>query len=172
MALEVHLMISKRRGISKLKLMHSHFSTWDIMTCRSNSWLKNFHKGVCLQQGTVLGSGDSLFARGLNHPTACSVCCLHTWSTPPLVILKTIPIIEDLTGKLTRYAVSSELEGELLSLPVRLVGIGLANQATSSPHSYFLYLQINYYCLSALIATEETYLTVDLGEVENKKETR
>ena len=77
-----------------------------------------------------------------------------------------------LISAFTGYAVSSELEGELLSLPVRLVGIGLTNQATSSPHSYFLYLQINYYCLSALIATEETYLTVDLGEVENKKETR
>ena len=46
-------------GIRKLQLMHSHFSPWDIMTRRCNFWLKDFHRGVCLQQGTVLGSGDT-----------------------------------------------------------------------------------------------------------------
>ena len=56
------------------------------MTCRSKSWLQDFHRIVFLQQGTVLGLGDSLFARGSNHPTACSLCCPHIWSTPPLVM--------------------------------------------------------------------------------------
>ena len=100
----------------------------------------------------------------------------HHWSSQRPFLSLRIPlekvIHQILISAFTGYAVSSELEGELLSLPVRLAGIGLANQATSYPHSYFLYLQTTYYCLLALIITQETYLAVNVGEVENKKETR
>ena len=164
-------------GISKLKPIHSHICPWEVMTCRSNSWLKDFHRGVCLQRGTVLGSGDTLFARGSNHPTACSICCPHICFTLPFAMhLKDhslrIPLEKDiqqiLISAFTGYVVSSELEGEILSVPVRLVGIGLANQARSSSHTFSTLK----YCLVAMIATQETDLAVDVREAENKKETR
>ena len=62
----------------------------------------------------------------------------HTFQRPFLSLR--IPLEKDihqiLISAFTGYAASSELEGELLSLPVRLVGIGLANQDTSYPHTF------------------------------------
>ena len=72
-------------GISKFKQC-IHISTMGIMTNRNKSWLQDFHRRVFLQQGTVLGPGDSMFPRGSKHPTACSLCWPHTWSTPPLIM--------------------------------------------------------------------------------------
>ena len=98
---------------------------------------------VCLPEvaTTKLHAAYAAFTPGLS---------CHWSSRSPILSLR-IPlekvIHQILISAFRGYTTSSELEGELFSLPVRFVGIGLANQATNSPHTlYFQNVKLTLLC--------------------------
>ena len=136
----VLLMKPEHEEISKLKPMHSYFCLWEIMTPINE---------LLLAQGLSQRSmPPTRYSPGLRRWHACqrqqTPKCMQLMLLLHLV-MHLIPTIDDPTGlghppnfdiSIQRIcSVFRTLEGELLSLPVRLVGIGLANQATSSPHT-------------------------------------
>lgn len=73
-------------------------------------------------------------------------------------------LIPAFTGRMA----CSDLKCELLGLPVRVGGMGSANPATSSPHTFSASEQLTL-SLVALIVAQDTDMAADVSEAQNIK---